>query len=138
MENWDTKMPITRKIKILNLIFLPIQHIPHLSCKYLQFCFIPHQKTSRAWIFILVLVDPSRNRLASTAYFSKVSSVFCMHGYEWCIHQNEIIFFFKSGQTYKKKIRNRLNKKNNEIYNFSDFYSSSYGHSYDVITSIFD
>ena len=31
----------------------------------------------------LRIIDPSRNRLASTAYFAIVSSVFCMHGYAY-------------------------------------------------------
>ena len=33
--------------------------------------FAPHQKTSRVWEFFLGLVDPSGNRLVSTAYFAK-------------------------------------------------------------------
>ena len=34
IENWGTKMIITRKIKIGNLVFLFIQPIPDLSCKF--------------------------------------------------------------------------------------------------------
>ena len=32
-------------------------------------------KKNRCWIFVLGLVDPSRNRLASTAYFAIISSI---------------------------------------------------------------
>ena len=44
IENWgdfcqknDTKMTITRKIKIEKLIFLSIHNIPHISCKFDHF-----------------------------------------------------------------------------------------------------
>ena len=31
-------------------------------------CFDLHQKATRFWVYFLGLVDPSRNRLVSTAY----------------------------------------------------------------------
>ena len=62
--------------------------------------------------FFLGLVDPSWNRLASTAYFAIVSSVFCLH------RKIQI----KSGES------NRQNRKKNQISYFSNFYFSSYGH----------
>ena len=37
IENWGTKMTITRNIKIWKLIFHSFQHIPHLSCKFGHF-----------------------------------------------------------------------------------------------------
>ena len=39
--------------------------------------------------FFSGLVDPSTNKLASTAYFAIVSSVFCMNGQWACIDQNQ-------------------------------------------------
>ena len=48
--------------------------------------FFSHHKTSRAWILLLGLEVPCRNRLASTAYLAIVSSVFCMQ------HQNNLFF----------------------------------------------
>ena len=47
-------------------------------------------------------------------------------------HQNR---FFSIVVKFTWKIRNRLNRKKNQI---SDFYFSSYGHFCDVITPIFD
>ena len=88
-----------------NLIFISIQPIPDLSCKFEHFwkkngkkklvknvrtflkkkkfkisfflvgSFAPHQTASRVWDFFLGLVDPSRNRLASTTYFEIISSI---------------------------------------------------------------
>ena len=49
----------------------------------------PQQKASRAWAFFLGLVDPSRNRLASTAYFAKLGfSV--LHAHAGMQPQNKI------------------------------------------------
>ena len=45
-------------------------------------------------------VDSSRNRLASTAYFAIVSSVFCMHACIKIKYNNFV--FFKSGQICMK------------------------------------
>ena len=42
---------------------------------YLVGGFALHWKTSRAWTFFLGLVDPCRNRLASTAYFPIIFSI---------------------------------------------------------------
>jgi len=91
IENWghlSTKMTITRKIKIWNLIFLSIQPIPLLSCKFKHFwkekiwifmffkyvrtflkkkiqifyffggAFAPYQKTSRIWEFYFRIGGP--------------------------------------------------------------------------------
>ena len=44
-----------------------------------------------AWIFFLELVDPSWNRLASTAYFAIISSVFCMHDYVFMLGGGRIL-----------------------------------------------
>ena len=141
--------------------------------------FTPHQKTSRGWIFFVRLVDPSRNRLVSTAYFVIVSSVFCMpffqsgqiymkaffkayRGYIYiyilglldpirnrlastayfaivpsvfCMHGPCMIFWWAIKIKNKKiskvvkctwKMWNRLNRKKNQISDFSDIYFSSY------------
>ena len=64
--------------------------------------FSPSQKASRGWIFFFGLVDPSWNRLTSTAYFAIVSSVF------QSLHQNKFFFFFKVVK-FTCKMRNLLN-----------------------------
>ena len=98
IESWGddvTNMVITQKIKIGNSIFVSIRLIPDLSCKSEHFrkknwkknVLVQHfwekkidfffilcwmlffQKASRVWEFFLGLVDPSRNRLVSTAYY---------------------------------------------------------------------
>ena len=89
----------------------------------------PHQKASRVWEFFLGLVDPSRNKLASTTYLAIVSSVFCMQGYaiNAYIKIKITIFFFINSQIFMKDA-DRLNRKKNQISDFSDFHFSRYGH----------
>ena len=104
IENWcdfSTKITITRKIKIgkiWNFIFHSIQPSPHLSLIFEHFWVkkfnvwnIFEEKNSIFFLvggliggFFLGLVDPSRNKFASTAYFAIVCSVFCnayIHAY---------------------------------------------------------
>ena len=45
-------------------------------------------------------MDPSRNRLASTAYFAIVSSVFHTHGYVLTSEGMSSAHFLKRGQSY--------------------------------------
>jgi len=60
-------------------------------------------KSIQGWIFFLGLLDPNRNRLASTAYFTIVSSMFCMHRLKnWLIDTSKSIFFFKIDQIYMR------------------------------------
>ena len=47
-------------------------------------------------------------------------------------------FFFSKVLKFTWKMRNRLNRKKNQISGFSNFYFLSYGHFCDVITPIFD
>ena len=84
------------KLKI-TYIFHSFQHIPHLSCKFENFK--KKLKKSRGWIFFIGLVDPSRIRLVSTAYFASLFSILQAWG---CIHQNRNFFRFRSGQIYMK------------------------------------
>ena len=111
-----------------DLIFLPIQPILHLSCKFDNFwkknCskMFKHfwekklqvnrrQKASRGWEFFLGLVDCSQDRLVSTAYQKKpVFNVLHAIGMQ---HQNNFLFF-KNGQIYMNDLESaELNGKSN-------------------------
>jgi len=83
------------------------------------------QKKTRSWIFFLGLVDPSRNRLALTAYFAIILGGFCPEGfllgvfdrlyktcsYVWCTNK---YFSIKKHvtitATYRKSNYFRLNR----------------------------
>ena len=80
---------------------------------------------SRGWIFYLGLVDPSGNRLASTAYFAIVSSLVSTHGSNACIIHQIIICFFKSGQIYMEDTESAESKEN-QISDFSYLWSILY------------
>ena len=101
-ENWGTKMTKTRKIKIgkiWNLIFLSIQHIPHLSCKFEHFW--------KKELYFLV------------KYWIMSSKLNYQHFHPSIKCKMKIIAFIW-------KIRNRLNRKKNQISDFSNFYFLSY------------
>ena len=70
IENWGDKMTITRKIKIGNLIFLSIQPIPDLSCKFdnfwRNFILIHMYPCMQKWRLFLNAVDTNQFRLGST------------------------------------------------------------------------
>ena len=79
-------------------------------------------------IFFYLWVDPSRNRLTSTAYFAIVSSLFCMqnNAYMICIHQNQIKIF--SSQIWSN-LHERCGIERKIKFQIFPIYSfSSYGH----------
>ena len=111
------KMTRTRKIKIAkigNLVFLSIQQI---------FLSPPPKNASKVWEFFLGLVDPSWNRLVSTAFKN------CLNGYT-CIKIN---FFL---QIYMKNLESAEQKEKIKfpmyIFRAMVIFVTS------VITSIFD
>ena len=57
----------------------------------------PISKHIQGLDIFIKLVDPSRNRLASTAYFTMVSSVFCTHGYVLTSESMLSANFFEGG-----------------------------------------
>ena len=76
-------------------------------------------------IFFLGMVDPSRNGLVSTAYFAKPGFSVLQYisiSFDAYIKMKNNIFFSKMVK-FTWQIRNRLNRKKNQI---SDFYFSSY------------
>ena len=109
--------------------------------------FAPHQKTSRVWEFFLGLVDPSRNRLVSTAYFTKPGFSVLQYisiSFDAYIKIKNNIFFFKNGQIYMTGTQsaesnrlNRLKEKSNFRFLFFELLSF-FGHFCDVITPIFN
>ena len=137
-----------------NLIFLLIQPIPHLSCKFEHFKkknleekkllkknvkhFWKQKKYENKLFFggwlrfppkiiqglriFLGLVDPSRNRLASSAYFAK-PGFSVLHACVLCNAYIKIyeILFFSTVVKFTREMRNRLNRKNNQISDFFQF-----------------
>jgi len=105
----------------------------------------PTKKHPGSGNFILGLVDPSRNRLVSTAYFAKPGFSILQYisiSFDAYIKIKNNIFFFKNGRIiiiinrkFTGQIRNRLNRKKNKI---SDFDFLSYGHFCTQMSSIFD
>ena len=77
----------------------------------------------------LGLVDPSRNRLVSTAFQKKTVRLQCFAcvGQTFFFSNIITILFFKTRQIYMK-VQNRLNRKKNQISDISNIYFSSYNH----------
>ena len=78
----------------------------------------PPSKSIHGTGFFSELVDPSRNRLVSTAYQKSQASVFC-------IDRNAKS---RLNKKFFHKPSNRLNRKKNQIPDFSIFNCSSYSH----------
>ena len=78
----DNKPPEQMPPKIIALRnnVPPSPHINLFVSYFLVGGFAPHQTASRGCIFFSRLVDPSRNRFASTAYFAIVSQCFACMG----------------------------------------------------------
>ena len=137
-------MTRTQKIKIAktgNLVFLSIQPIPYLSCKFENFwnffgnfeqkkestfffCSIfgggpspPPKNASSVWDYFLGLVDPGRNRLASTGYQNNLFSV--LHAWVGTF------FFFSKVFEFTWKMRNVLYKKKTHFSSYGNFFTQN-------------
>ena len=86
IESWpyfEYKMTITRKIKIVKLIFHSFQHIPHLSCKFEHFW----KKIYLFWNFLFVKYW----KIVNNIFYFLNKYIFCFFWWGFAPHQKKNI-----------------------------------------------